>query len=184
MPARKFSPSASRRAASKARRSCRCSTTLILTRAVTRSSLRPGPNSMPSWRTRLRWLLAVVGGLLLIVLAAGVWGWLQMRGSLPRLDGAQSLVGLSASVTVERDALGVPTITGANRADVARALGYVHEQDGYFQMDLLRRRGAGELSELFGRAALDLDREARLHGFRRVAGQVVAAASPAERALL
>lgn len=139
---------------------------------------------MSVWRTRLRWLLAVAGVVLLIVVAAGVWGWRQMRGSLPRLDGEQVVPGLSAAVTIERDALGVPTITGANRMDVARALGYLHAQDRFFQMDLLRRRGAGELSELFGRAALELDRDARLHGFRRIAGQVVAAATPVERGLL
>ena len=139
---------------------------------------------MSVWRSRLRWLLAVVGGLVLLVGVAGVWGWWQMRRSLPPLDGGQPVAGLAAPVKIERDALGVPTITGANRSDVARALGFLHAQDRFFQMDLLRRRGAGELSELFGRAALDLDREARLHGFRRTAGQVVAAATPAERALL
>ena len=137
---------------------------------------------MSVWRSRLRWLLAVVGGLVLLVGVAGVWGWWQMRRSLPPLDGGQPVAGLAAPVKIERDALGVPTITGANRSDVARALGFLHAQDRFFQMDLLRRRGAGELSELFGRAALDLDREARLHGFRRTAGQVVAAATPAERA--
>ncbi len=139
---------------------------------------------MSVWRTRLRWLLAVLGGLLLIVAAAVAWGWWQMRGSLPTLDGEQTVAGLTAPVKIERDALGVPTITGTNRADVARALGFLHAQDRYFQMDLLRRRGAGELSELFGRVALDLDREARLHGFRRIATLVVAAATPAERGVL
>jgi penicillin amidase len=139
---------------------------------------------MSAWRTRLRWGLAVLGGLLLIVVAAGIWAWWQMRGSLAQLDGAQPVAGLAAAVKVERDGLGVPTITGANRTDVARALGFLHAQDRYFQMDLLRRRGAGELSELFGRAALELDREARLHGFRRIAGQVVATATPAERTVL
>lgn len=139
---------------------------------------------MSAWRSRLRWLFVVLGGLLLIVIAAGFWGWRQMRASLPPLDGELALAGLAAPVRVERDALGVPTITAANRTDVARALGFLHAQDRFFQMDLLRRRGAGELSELFGSAALDLDREARLHGFRRTAAQVVAAATPTERTLL
>lgn len=139
---------------------------------------------MGAWRTRLRWLSVVLGGLLLIIAAAAAWGWWQMRGSLPPLDGEQALAGLAAPVKIERDALGVPTITGAHRTDVARALGFLHAQDRYFQMDLMRRRAAGELSELFGPAALDADREARLHGFRRTATQVVATASPAEQAVL
>jgi penicillin amidase len=139
---------------------------------------------MSAWRKGLRWLLVVLGGLVVIMLAAVFWGWRQMRGSLPPLDGAVAVAGLAAPVKIERDALGVPTLTGANRNDVARALGFLHAQDRYFQMDLMRRRGAGELSELFGSAALDLDREARLHGFRRTAAQVVANAAPAQRALL
>jgi penicillin amidase len=65
-----------------------------------------------------------------------------------------------------------------------RALGWLHGQERIFQMDLLRRRGAGELAELFGAAALPIDRGARLHGFRKVAQQVVAQAEPRERALV
>lgn len=139
---------------------------------------------MAAWRTRLRWIFAGLGGILLIVIAAAVWGWWQMRGSLPPLDGERTVAGLSAPVSIERDALGVPTITGTTRADVARATGFLHAQDRYFQMDLLRRRGAGELSELFGAAAVELDKSARLHGFRRLAAQVIAQAEPAERAAL
>jgi penicillin amidase len=139
---------------------------------------------MSAGRKYLRWLLLGLGGALLFVIAAAAWGWWSMRGSLPPLDGERTVAGLAALVKVERDALGVPTITGTSRADVARALGFVHAQDRFFQMDLMRRRGAGELSELFGRAALEVDREARLHGFRRTAAQVVAAATPAERAVL
>ena len=139
---------------------------------------------MSPWKKRIAWLLSVGGVLLLIVVAAAAWGWWQMRGSRPQLDGERAVAGLDAPVQVARDALGVPTITGATRADVARATGFVHAQDRFFQMDLLRRRGAGELSELFGRAALGLDQSARLHGFRRLAEKIVAQASPAERATL
>jgi len=48
------------------------------------------------------------------------------------LEGPVAVSGLTAPVTVERDALGVPTIRGANRADVSRALGWVHAQDRFF----------------------------------------------------
>ena len=40
--------------------------------------------------------------------------------------------------------IGIPTIRGATRADVARATGFLHAQDRFFQMDLARRRAAGE----------------------------------------
>lgn len=99
-------------------------------------------------------------------------GWLALRASLPRLDGTLTLPGLRAEVTVARDGNGVPTVRGTDREDLARALGFLHAQDRFFQMDLLRRRSAGELAELFGPVALPLDREARRHRFRRLAGIV------------
>lgn len=123
--------------------------------------------------------VAVVGAL-----AAGIWFRGRIMASLPRLDGAAALAGLSAPVRVTRDALGVPTVVGSSRIDVARATGWLHAQDRFFQMDLLRRRGAGELAEFFGAAALPLDREARMHGFGRIAREVLARESPERRALL
>lgn len=126
----------------------------------------------------------MLAGFLLLAAAAAGWGWWQFRGSLPMLDGTLPVAGLAAPVQITRDALGVPAITGTSRTDVARATGFLHAQDRFFQMDLLRRRGAGELSELFGAAALELDKGARLHGFRRLAAQVIAQAAPAEQAVL
>jgi penicillin amidase len=94
------------------------------------------------------------------------------------------LGGLASRVRVTRDALGIPTVAGASREDVARATGWLHAQDRFFQMDLLRRRGAGELSGIFGSSALALDREARPHEFRRLAREVLARESPAKRELV
>ena len=139
---------------------------------------------MSPLQKRISYLLSALSLLVLIVVVAAAWGWWQVRGSLPQLDGTLTVAGLGAPVKVERDALGVPTITGATRADVARATGFVHAQDRFFQMDLLRRSGAGELAELFGTAALPLDRAHRLHGFRRVAAQVVAGLPAEQRAVL
>jgi len=137
-----------------------------------------------SLRQRAKLLAYILGGLLLIAGVALGWGWWQLRGSLPQLDGERSLTGLAAPVRIERDALGVPTITGASRADVARATGFLHAQDRFFQMDLLRRSGAGELAEIFGPAAVPLDRAHRLHGFRRTAQQSLALLDPDKRAVL
>src|ERR1700710_385487 len=124
---------------------------------------------MSPLQQRLRYLLSTLSVLLLLGLVAAAWGWWRIRASLPQLDGGRTLVGLSGSVTVERDKLGVPTINGTTRLDVARATGFVHPQDRFFQMDLLRRTGAGELSELFGPRTLEIDRAHRLHGFRHIA---------------
>src|SRR5262249_26235905 len=94
------------------------------------------------------------------------------------------LPGLAAPVTVERDDLGVPTIRGSSRLDVARGLGFVHAQDRFFQMDLFRRAAAGELAELFGHAAVAQDRSVRLHRFRSVAQRVQETAPAPDRALV
>jgi penicillin amidase len=135
-------------------------------------------------RRALRRLWAVALLLLAALGGAGTWGFLLLRGSLPVLDGAVSLPGLGGPVAVERDRLGVPTIRGGSRADVARATGFVHAQDRFFQMDLLRRRAAGELAELVGKVALPVDRRTRLHRFRRVAASALAALPPDQGALL
>jgi len=107
-----------------------------------------------------------------------------LRGSLPSLEGAVKLEGLRDSVVVERDANGVPTVRGSHRLDVARATGFLHGQERFFQMDLMRRRAAGELSELIGPATTSVDEDVRVHGFRAVAKSVVARFDARERALM
>ena len=67
---------------------------------------------------------------------------------------------------IQRDALGTVTIDAGNEADVMRALGYVHAQERYFQMDLMRRAAAGELSELVGNATLGVDKQRRMQRLR------------------
>ncbi|MGB5132047.1 MAG: penicillin acylase family protein, partial [Steroidobacteraceae bacterium] len=109
---------------------------------------------------------------------------LALRASLPDIDGEVHLAGLSAPASIERDAAGVPVMRGATREDVARATGYAHAQDRWFQMDLLRRTSAGELSELLGPALLDTDRRIRLHQFRQRAEQALADLDPVGRGLL
>jgi penicillin amidase len=116
--------------------------------------------------------------------AGSFWAHRLLSGSLPALDGELVLPGLAAPVVVERDAAGVPTLRGEGRADVARALGFVHAQERFFQMDLMRRRAAGELAELLGASLVELDRYHRVHRMRERARRVVEQASPDERELL
>lgn len=91
---------------------------------------------------------------------------LLLQGSLPQYEGTVGLTGLSMPVEVERDAQGSVTLRAQNRVDLARALGFVHAQERFFEMDLMRRSAAGELAELFGEAALPADRQARGHRMR------------------
>ncbi len=129
--------------------------------------------------------LGIGASLVLVAALAGAgWCFSRLRASLPSLDGSQRMTGLGAPVTIERDALGVPTIKAITRADAARALGYLHAQDRFFQMDLLRRRGAGELAEIIGPAALPLDRGSRRFGFRTLAEGVIARMDARDRAVI
>ncbi len=109
---------------------------------------------------------------------------LLLRASLPQLDGRITVASTRSPISIERDALGIATIEAASRADLAFGTGFVHGQDRYFQMDLSRRLAAGELSALFGEAALSQDRKARRFELRTVAQQVLAQASPGQRELL
>ncbi len=138
----------------------------------------------PTVTKRLRLLASVLSVLVVGAAALGAWYYIKFHASLPQLDGQASLPGLSGPVTVTRDALGVPTLRGASRLDVARALGYLHAQDRFFQMDTLRRHAAGELAEILGPAALPVDKATRLYGFRPLARTVLARLAPQEHALL
>ncbi|MGB5591387.1 MAG: penicillin acylase family protein [Gammaproteobacteria bacterium] len=130
---------------------------------------------------RFRLALILLVGLALVLAALAVW---LLRASLPQLSGTEALAGLESGVEVSRDALGVVSLRGADRADLAQAMGYVHAQDRFFQMDLARRQAAGELSALFGVVALPSDRRNRLHRFRDRAEQVLNQGSDDDRVLL
>lgn len=135
-------------------------------------------NRVMVWSRRI--LIAAVALLLLAIGAA----WLYLRGSLAQLEGSRQAAGLETTASVARDAQGVPVISGGSRGDVAYATGFAHAQERFFQMDLLRRVAAGELSELFGERALPLDKSHRLHRFRARAELALQSLSPADRALL
>ncbi|MGH8126170.1 MAG: penicillin acylase family protein, partial [Rhodanobacteraceae bacterium] len=92
--------------------------------------------------------------------------------------------GITAPVTVVRDADGIPVITAQNRRDLAYALGFVHGQERFFQMDLQRRDAAGELAALVGKAALEVDENHREHRFRALARRELASLPPRQRGLM
>jgi penicillin G amidase len=147
-----------------------------------RADVPPRPRS--TWRRLGRWVIRVLACLTLLLLLLAASGWWALRGSLARLDGTTRLPGLSAVVLIERDEAGVATVTATNRTDLARATGFLHAQDRFFQMDLLRRAAAGELCELFGPGPLDYDRFLRRLRLRDKAEHAIAQLAPADRELL
>ena len=99
--------------------------------------------------------------------------FLILNASLPQLDGEISASRISADIRIQRDAGGMPTVSAKNRADLAFGTGFVHGQDRFFQMDLTRRQAAGELAEIIGPGALEIDKRNRLHRFRSRASRVI-----------
>ena len=133
-----------------------------------------------SWR----WIICVVAAISMLLMSLALFVWRFVDASLPIEDGTIVSVGLQAPVSVQRDADDAVLITGVNRADVAFATGFVHAQERFFQMDLLRRNAAGELAELFGSKALTIDRAHRLYRFRARAEAVLATLEPEQKTLL
>lgn len=114
----------------------------------------------------LKWLGRGLVALLALALLLAIALWMTIRGSVPTHDGTLALPGLSAPVSVTRDASGMVDIEAANELDMARALGFLHGQERFFEMDLTRRVAAGELAALFGARALEVDRTNRRHRLR------------------
>ena len=130
---------------------------------------------------RWRILRAVLLTLLVLLLAAFFTGWYLLAGSRAQLDGVRRIASLSAPVSIGRDALGTVTLEGKSRTDLSYALGYVHAQERYFEMDLMRRMAAGELSALVGPAALKVDLNHRRHRLRAVVEAAYAQMPPAQK---
>lgn len=93
--------------------------------------------------------------------------------SLPVEDGKILLSGLTSKTTVQSDELAVPSIFADSRVDAFRTLGFLHARDRLFQMELMRRKSAGRLAELFGASALKLDREQRGYQLSKAAENIV-----------
>ncbi|HUN83734.1 MAG TPA: penicillin acylase family protein [Terracidiphilus sp.] len=144
-----------------------------------------------SARRKRRWprilLLSVSGLALALLLAAGagvLWLHSVAEAALPQLDGDLQLTGLSAPVTVRRDAHGVPHIDASTQADLFVAQGYVTAQDRLWQMDVYRRNSDGNLAEILGPSLVKHDIAQRVLQFRRTAQRIYANLDPAERARL
>ncbi|WP_426700367.1 penicillin acylase family protein [Rhodanobacter sp. Col0626] len=131
-------------------------------------------------RRRRLWRI-LLAALAIVLLFAFVAGWWLLAGSRARLDGERPAAGLTATVSIERDALGTTTIEARNRSDISYALGYVHAQERFFEMDLMRRVSAGELSALVGPAALKVDLNHRRHRLRAVVVAAYAQLPPVQR---
>ena len=90
----------------------------------------------------------------------------QVRPQSTILYETITLPNLRQPVEILVDHWGVPHIYAKNEADLFFAQGFNAARDRLFQMDLWRRRGLGQLAEVFGPQFVEQDRAARLFLYR------------------
>jgi penicillin G amidase len=138
---------------------------------------------LPRWLHPTLYLIAALAILLAITLAiTAVVLRRDMRANLLTneglLDGSVPTPGLTAPVTITRDAQSVPSIHAANLDDLLFSQGYITASDRLFQMDALRRHGAGTLAEILGPSLIQHDREQRTLQLRSAADAAIAILPP------
>lgn len=131
----------------------------------------------------------LAAGLVLALLVFGAGTYFQVRGALPAYAGHFDAKGLKAPVEVVRDKNAIPHIIAGSIEDAYFALGYVHAQDRFWQMEAMRRLGQGRLSEILppaivGNGIVETDRTMRGLGLYRAASDSLGAVSPAMRGVL
>src|SRR5580704_15291995 len=120
-------------------------------------------------------VIALAAAAVLAVLYWFVWR------PLPQRSGSVAAP-VSAPATVSFDTLGVPHIHASSQEDAFIAQGYITAQDRLWQMDSLRRLAGGNLAEIVGPGALELDRESRQLRLRRIAEAGYTKLAPEDRA--
>jgi penicillin G amidase len=146
----------------------------------------PGTNLSRTRQRRIpRYISSTFVGVLVLLLGVTIsliaWMWRRTVAALPELDGRVQVRGLSATVTVIRDAQGVPHILASTLQDLFFAQGYVTAQDRFWQMDVSRRYAAGELAEILGTSTLDIDKTQRTLMIRTAVEAAVKKLSPRDR---
>jgi penicillin G amidase len=121
--------------------------------------------------------IAVAGVAVLATLYWFVWRPLAQHSGTVTIP-------ISTPATVSFDNLGVPHIHAATQDDAWTAQGYVTAQDRLWQMDSMRRLAGGNLAEIVGTGALELDRDARQMRLRRIAEEGYLKLTPEDRAAM
>ena len=94
----------------------------------------------------LKWIIRII--IILLILFAAIWlgaPWL-LSLSVADYEGDIAVAGLGNPVEITFDAKGIPQVWADTDADMYYALGWLHASERLFQMELVRRMAAGELS--------------------------------------
>lgn len=132
---------------------------------------RPPPTTEVFVGREMSRLAMALNTLVLLLLLAGSAGFVWLMSSLPYVDGPMPVAGVERQTTIARDKLGVPLISARTQHDAYFALGFVHAQDRFWQMELQRRVGAGRMAEAVGPRGLPNDRFMRTLGLYRLADE-------------
>ncbi len=134
---------------------------------------------------RPRLFALALGSGILLVLAASVATVAALRlFRVPDSSGEVVVEELGGLTRILRDRAGVPHIESRGLEDAFVGLGFAHAQDRLWQMEVLRRSAKGTLSELFGRATLDIYRLSRTLGIARAAQKELEVLDPDNRRVL
>jgi penicillin amidase len=117
----------------------------------------------------MKFFRRLIFGLLAIALLCVAFIYFYLIYQSPSYEGIVKDLQLNGKVDVYFDSYGIPHIYAEDLHDAYQVLGYVHAQDRLFQMDLMRRVGAGRLSEIFGAELIEADQFYRTLGISRMA---------------
>lgn len=96
------------------------------------------------------------------------WWDAETRRRLPG-ESASRAAAVGSEARIDRDRWGIPRISAETDEDLFFGFGYAMAQDRLFQLDYLRRKANGRLSEVLGPDGLELDVAARTIGIGRIA---------------
>lgn len=124
---------------------------------------------MVSYFSSMKILIKILAILFVIafLFCVGVYFYLQSTSTDYNFSYSSNKV--ENDVRVVFDDMAVPHIYADSENDAMFALGYVHASERLWQMDLLRRAGGGELSELLGEDMIENDKYLRTLGMRTAA---------------
>ncbi|HEX7926777.1 MAG TPA: penicillin acylase family protein, partial [bacterium] len=107
-----------------------------------------------------------------------------LAASVPDVRRTQRLQGLESTVTIFRDAHGIPHVKAKTPHDAFFGQGFATAQDRLWQMDYDRRRAYGRWSEVVGPSGIAGDLQMRRFQVRRSVERQYFQLQPATRAML
>lgn len=119
---------------------------------------------MPNTSAKIKIVTSLIT--LLALLPTLVYAQDHSTAAQTKADQTWPLSGLQSPAQILVDQWGVPHIYAKNEADLFFAQGFNVARDRLFQIDLWRRRGLGQLAEVFGPAYLEQDKAARAFLYR------------------